>query len=342
MSARLRHARRAATALVVAALVGTLVGCASVADDVTVAERAAPAERVVVVISIDAFNPAALARLGPSRTPHIHALIEEGTSTLNARTEHELTNTLPNHTGMVTGRRVDASKGGHGVTWNDDRRRPRTVHAAAGHRVESVFTVVDDAGLSAGYFASKTKFSLWDRTWRSATDTQRIIEDNDALVTAFRRDLVRESRAFRFLHLSESDSVGHEEGFMSPAYLRAIRRADARVGIIVDTIRRDPELAARTTLILTADHGGAGADHGVPTELANYRVPFVVWGAEVAPGTDLYDLNPDYLDPGRARKGYFDTQPVRNGDVANLALDLLDLPSVPGSEHDVAQDLDVG
>ena len=43
-------------------------------------------------------------------------------------------------------------------------------------------------------------------------------------------------------------------------------------------------------------------------------------------------------DPGREE---LFRQPVRNGAVANLALDLLDLPAVPGSEHDADLDLDV-
>ncbi len=304
-------------------------------------ERRDAVADTVVVISVDALNPTALARLGHSGAPHLNALVEEGASTLNARSEQELTLTLPNHTGMVTGRRVRASTGGHGVTWNDERRRPRTVQAAAGGPVESVFNVVDDAGLSAGFFASKTKFSLWDRSWPDATDAQTIIENNQRLVRAFKRDLGGATRALRFLHLSEPDVVGHDKGFMGRAYLRAVRRTDRRVGSIIHVLRSDARYAGRTTVILTADHGGRGASHVDPTKVWDYRVPFVVWGEGVDAGADLYDLNPDYADPGRARVSYDGVQPVRNGDVANLALDLLGLPAVPGSEHDVDQDLDV-
>ncbi|QIK74066.1 alkaline phosphatase family protein [Nocardioides piscis] len=79
----------------------------------------------VVAISIDGLNPRAITKLGKRGAPALHKLIRTGATTLNARTALELTDTLPNHTGMVTGRRIEAAASGHGVTWNDDRRRPR-------------------------------------------------------------------------------------------------------------------------------------------------------------------------------------------------------------------------
>ncbi|MBC2933144.1 alkaline phosphatase family protein [Nocardioides sp. zg-1228] len=297
----------------------------------------------VVAISVDGLNTDALAKLGRERTPHLHDLMDSGASTLNARTERELTITLPNHTGMVTGRRVEASTGGHGVTWNDDRRRPATVQSAAGQRVESVFTQVKAAGGSTALFASKTKFSLWKRSWPRSIDTTRIQLDNTRLARSVRRDLRDHERAFRFVHLSLPDSAGHDHGFMSSRYLRAVEKVDGLLGVIVGAVRSDPELVGRTAIILTSDHGGLGASHSDPRRLANYRVPFMVAGPGVEAGADLYELNADdYLDPGMRRTTYRQSvQPVRNGDLANLALDLLDLGAVPGSEHNLRLDLDV-
>jgi Arc/MetJ family transcription regulator len=297
----------------------------------------------VLAISIDGLNPDALEQLGAVGTPHLHELMADGTSTLNARTEHEKTITLPNHTGMVTGRRIEAATGGHGVTWNDDRRRPATVQAAAGQRIESVFTSVKAAGGTTALFASKTKFTLWKRSWPASIDTTRIRLDNTVLARSVRRDIVDRDRTFRFVHLSLPDAVGHDRGFMSKAYLRAVERVDALVGEIVGAVESDPLRAASTAVILTSDHGGRGADHSDATKLANYRVAFMVMGPGVAVGTNLYDLNADdYLDPGARRTTYRAAlQPVRNGDLANLALDLLDLDAVPGSEHNAAQGLDV-
>lgn len=293
----------------------------------------------VLAISVDGLNVAALERLGRADAPHFHRLIAEGASTLNARTERELTLTLPNHTGMLTGRRVAKERGGHGVTWNVDRPT-MTVQKAAGHRVSSVFTVVHAAGGSTALFSTKTKFSLFDRSWDRGIDRFRVDEHQNALVRSARRDLVARDREFTFLHLSLPDRAGHEYGFMSPQYVDAVRTTDVLIGKVLATIENDPTLARNLTVVLTADHGGDGRDHSDPRDFANYRVPFVVWGAGV-PAGNLYDLNPDYVDPGTGRPTYAGAQPVRNGDVANLATDLLGLGAVPGSALNAAQDLDV-
>ena len=295
----------------------------------------------VVVISLDGLNPTALDRLGKRGTPVLHRMMRRGASTLNARTAYELTVTLPNHTSMVTGRRIAAADGGHGVTWNDDRPTPSTVHAAAGEDVESVFDVVHDAGHETALFASKTKFALWQRSWPTSIDAFRIRLDNRRLTSAVQRDVLASDRALTFVHLSGTDTVGHAQGWMSPAYLRAVRRADTHVGRILSAIEAAGE-TDETMVIVTADHGGEGRTHAGPGALANYRIPFLVVGPGVPSQTDLYELNPAYRNPGRGRPTYAATrQPIRDGAVANLVTDVLGLPAVSGSQLDTAQDLDV-
>lgn len=301
--------------------------------------RAVPDDRRVLAISVDGLNPAALTRLGKDRTPVLHRLLAEGAATRNARTERELTLTLPNHTGMVTGRRVDAAKGGHGVTWNT-HRPGTTVQRAAGHGVSSVFSVVHGAGGESVVFTGKEKFTLFDRSWPAGVDALTYDEDPLALVRAARRDLLHEDRALTFVHVATPDVAGHEHGFMSPAYLDAVARTDRLIGKLVRAVEGDEELRREVVVVLTADHGGKGRDHFDPTRYANHRVPFLAWGPGIAPA-DLYALNPDRSEPGRTRTSYAGRQPVRNGDLANLALDLLDLPAVPGSEHNADLDLDV-
>ena len=131
----------------------TLAAARSSADD--------PVNRVVA-ISVDGLNPKAITKLGRSGAPNFHRLMREGASTLNARTAREQTRTLPNHTGMLTGRRIDDRRGGHGVTFNSDTGT--TVHRAAGEYVASVFDVVHDRGGSTALFTAKKKFALYQRT----------------------------------------------------------------------------------------------------------------------------------------------------------------------------------
>lgn len=286
-----------------------------------------------MIVTLDAVGSNAVRRLGPAGMPNLHRLMSEGASTLNARTARELTTTLPNHTSIVTGRRVDADRGGHGVIWNDERLTPQTVQGAADHRVGSVFTVVDSDERDPALFTSKKKLSLFERSWPRRVDRFVLRERNSKLVREARADLVEHRRALTFLHLSLPDDAGHKHGFSSPEFDNAARRVDTLLGTLVSTIEARPRLRDHVTLIVTSDHGGAGGGHYDPTEPAIFRVPFVVWGVGVKAGADLYALNGDYRDPGSRRTTYdAERPPVRNGDAANLATRLLGLGRVPGSE----------
>ena len=305
-------------------------------------EQAAPADAGradaphVLAISVDGLNVKAIRKLGNDGTPTFHRLLDEGAGTLNARTEVEQTVTLPNHTSMMTGRRIAAAKGGHGVTWDDDRPG-MTVQRAAGHPVGSVFTAVHDTGGSTALYTTKDKFSLYERSWPKGIDTYTVNQNQKRLVSLARTDLRDGAPTFLFLHVSLPDRNGHEYGGMSAHYLDAVRRTDAQLGTILRTVAGQP-----VTVVLTADHGFAtgATEHSGRRDIENYRIPFVAWGAGVD-HADLYVLNPDLRDPGAGRPGYAGRQPVRNGDVANLAASLLGLPAVAGSNLDEDQSLRV-
>lgn len=297
-----------------------------------------PSAARVLAVSVDALSPAAIRRVGRSGAPNLYRLIRQGAGTLNARTSYELTLTLPNHTGMVTGRRVNARRGGHGVTFNDDR--PGTVQSAAGEPVASIFNQVDEAGGSSAVFSTKTKFSIFKRSWPGAVDRIVIREERDrSLMKAARADLIKKRRDFTFVHFGKVDQVGHARGFQSRADLRAVRQVDTLVGKFLKAIENHADLSD-TVVILTADHGGFGASHSNERSLANYRVPFLVWGPGIE-RANLYKLNGSYRDPGRRRVSYAGKQPIRNGDLANLTADLLGLAAVPGSQFNVRQRLRV-
>jgi Type I phosphodiesterase / nucleotide pyrophosphatase len=308
----------------------------------------------VIAISIDGLNPRAIEKLGQSRTPTFHRLMREGAYTLNARTIREQTSTMPNHTSMLTGRRVDDKRGGHGYNENFDNGG--TVHRAAGHYVASVFDVVHDNGGSTAMFASKAKFRVYRRTWnthgaadrsghndgRAKIDRVTIDRNDTRLVAKLTAELRRSPREFTFVHLSLPDRVGHAHSFMGKQYLAAVQRTDRLLGRILNTVAARPALRRHTLVVLTADHGGrGGAAHYIASKPENYRIPFMAWGPGVAAGRDLYDLSPSFRSPGGSRTSYRGKQPIRNADMANLATDALDLPRVPGSEFDSPRTLNL-
>lgn len=308
----------------------------------------------VVVLSVEGLRPSAIRKAGEAGTPVLHRLMGEGASTLNARTEVERTTTLPNVVGMLTGRRVNADRGGHGV--RADRDTGLTVQAAAGRYVSSTFDIVHNFGLSTALFSSQPRMALVDRSWDdvnggldpyglddgrdkinrfvSTTDDQELIDRLSAMLST-------SPKALTVAQLSLLDDVGRTSGYASQAYRTTLTEVDAMVGRVLTTITSSPTLEGHTLVLLTAGAGGRGHTNEDRTVRGNYTVPFIAWGPDVVAGADLYALNPAYQDPGTLQPGYSATQPIRNGVVANLATAALQLPRIPGSTMNADQSFNV-
>jgi hypothetical protein len=304
--------------------------------------------RYVVHVSVDGLRPDAVRRQPAEALPAFARLRTEAAQTQNARTDPDYRTTLPNHTAQLTGRPVLGARG-HGWTVNVDPAPGATLHATRGAYVASAFDVAHDAGLATAAYVSKSKFSIFDASYdarHGAPDTtgaddgrdkiDRFVyePDTEALVDRVVADLVESPAAYTFVHLRDPDATGHWWGWSvrrGSRYLRAVRRADGRLGRILDAIEADDRLRGRTAVVVTADHGGSGRHH-LGERREHYTVPFYVWGPGVAPA-DLYVLNEDTrADPGAGNPGLGAAlPPVRNGDAANVALGLLGLSPVPGS-----------
>lgn len=304
----------------------------------------APLKPLVLAISVDGLNPEAIIQLGKAGAPNFHRLMAEGASTLNARSAYELTITLPNHTGMLTGRRV-AGPDGHNVTFNSDN--DKTLNSTHGTYVPGLFDLAHDEGLKTAFFAQKDKFNYLIRSWdatHGAPDTTgeddgRDKVDIDAvgeasqMVASTQKALADGTTDLIFLHMRAPDSAGHGSGWLGSSYLKAVRSVDADLGKILETIDGDARVAKRAAILLTADHGGPEGEksHSDEKLYADYRIPFIAWGRDIAPGEDLYQLNAGRQDPKTSRPGYDGAQPIRNVDLANTALAILRLPSIPGA-----------
>lgn len=314
----------------------------AVPDVLRTRQQVARLKPTVIVISVDGFNQDAITALPKPQTRWLRALRTYGTSTTNARTAYAQTNTLPNHAGMITGRRIEGPAGHH-VSFNSEVTSSTIARSNGGRYIASMFDVAHDRGMSTAMYASKTKFQFLNRSYdhvHGAPDPTGADNGRDKIDSFYlaRPDAVAahlvsslksaHRRNLYFWHLSAPDDAGHQHGFMSAKYLTAIAHTDKLLGRMLTAVNATKTLRSSTTVILTADHGGLGASHRDPTKVYNYKIPFYTWGRGVASGPRLYAKNPTYRYPGKQRINYTGRQPIRNHDAANTALRLLHLPAL--------------
>jgi len=315
-----------------------------------------PRYQDVIIISIDGLRSDALQAIAPERIPNFTRLLD-GAHTLNARTDPDFTVTLPNHTGMITGRTV---KGPQGHAWTENSLPEEVeidIESNLGTPVESIFHLAQADEVGTAMFATKQKFGLWPRTWNKEGNTpiiDKVVVDpkkSDVVLPQMLDYLVerRVERDLVFLHLHNIDTTGHDTGWnltKDSEYVKTVIKVDELIGQLFATIDQTPELAASTAIILTADHGGGVPyknHHGQGLQWINYVIPFIVWGSDGKPQGDLYELNSlGRRDPSIGMPTYEAwPPPVRNLDAGNAALSLLGIKPLVGSNVNAGQELAV-
>ncbi|MGD2271699.1 MAG: alkaline phosphatase family protein [Desulfobacterales bacterium] len=88
-----------------------------------------------------------------------------------------------------------------------------------------------------------------------------------------------------FLNLGTIDTVGHAQGWMSEAYLNQIGFLDEAVGILIENMKTADLLNSYHILIL-ADHGGIGRDHGGQTD-EEMNIPWMIIGPGIKCGYEI-------------------------------------------------------
>ena len=212
------------------------------------------------------------------------------------------------------GHAAEPHEHGHRPPDRPGRRRPRR-HLerrppgpgdgaeAAGGPVESVFSTVHATGRETALFATKTKFSLWRRSWPDGAGPLRdpATTPTAVLTRSVRRDIIDDDRAFTFVHLGHTDVVGHARGWMSPAYLDAVRAADGYVGRILDAIASAGE-TGETLVVVTADHGGAVAPTRTPRRTTTTGSPSSSSAPMCRPGPTSTTSTPPTATPAPAAR----------------------------------------
>lgn len=234
---------------------------------------AASISRNVVVVSVDGLRPDAIDTFGAAT---LQRLMREGSYTLSASTIHP-SKTLPSHTSMLTGEPPER----HGVLWN-------TVATAEADAIDlpNIFSVARAHGYSTAAFFSKAKFQplqlpgtldysqapggLFGR-WSS----ERTVSDVAKYLKTSRPNVL-------FIHLTDPDAAGHRAGWMTAEYGRAVLSADRAVNRLLGLAERAYG-TGNFSVIVTADHGGHGTDHG-SADPRDVTIPWIAWGQGVKQG----------------------------------------------------------
>ena len=243
----------------------------------------------VFIVSLDGGKPAVIAA---SNMPVLQKLVAEGAVTWSAQTIYPPM-TLPSHTSMLTG--LGPRK--HRVLWND-YLPARGIIAAP-----TVFTIAKrfDARIATALFAGKSKFlhlvqggSLDFAGFTGPRDRplppgaqliERELSQSQAVAKAAAAYIAVRKPNLSFIHLSDPDSAGHSSGWGSPEQKAAFEVSDQALGEIVRSLEQ-AGIAGRSVIIVSADHGGHGKDHGdnIPDDMT---IPWIVWGKGVRKATTI-------------------------------------------------------
>ncbi|MFZ4765010.1 MAG: alkaline phosphatase family protein [Roseimicrobium sp.] len=263
----------------------------------------------VIIVSIDGGKPSVIAE---SEMPVLKRLASEGAVTWVANTIFP-PKTLPSHSSMLTG----VGPAQHGVDWN-------TYMPIRGKvRVPTIFTLArqHDASISTVLFAGKVKFRhLWqpdsldhfdlngpqeDKPVPATAEVEATVFGSQAVAQNASAYLAKEMPMLSFVHLADPDTVGHQSGWGSPEQKEAFKVTDLALGGLMQSLQT-ASIAQSTVIIISADHGGHGLNHGenIPEDM---NIPWIAWGQGV-------------------KKNHTIARPVTTYDTAATALWLLGVP----------------
>lgn len=237
----------------------------------------------VILISIDGMRPDGVLKCG---NPFVEKMMQTASYTLDARTVFPSV-TLPCHMSMFHS--VPPER--HGITTN--------LYMPPVRPINGLFEQVKAAGKTSAMFYG----------WEPLRDVARpgsliyadyqnaySADNTDGLLTRKVLACIKElAPDFVFLYMVETDEKGgHDNGWMSDAYLKCIHDAFNNVKEVIE------QVGDEYTVIVTADHGGHDRAHGTDRE-EDMTIPMFFYGKEFVPGqrlenVKLLDIAPTIAD----------------------------------------------
>lgn len=221
-----------------------------------------------VLVLVDGMRPDSLTNIEKAQK-----MIAESASTMNAQTVMP-SMTLPCHMSLFHS--VDPAR--HGTATNTYAPQVRPINGlcevlrkhgkkcAFFYNWEELRDLSRPQSLAYSYFCNQYDFGYSESNERVAQAAAEYIYENPA--------------DFTFVYLGETDEVGHDHGWMSEEYIKAVQHSWDLIEKIAGVLSEDD------VLIVTADHGGHERTHGhdVPEDMT---IPIIAQGGCFEKGTTL-------------------------------------------------------
>lgn len=241
--------------------------------------------RTVIIIGVDGLSPRGV---DEGISPSMNRLIGQGAYSFHARGVFP-TSSSPNWASMILG----AGPEQHGITSNDWRLWSRSIMPSKEGqegRFPSIFSELrryrPDAKISVIYDWSGFG-NLFDH---GVVDVAADTEGPEATMARAIEEFKYNRPDLLFVHLDHVDGAGHGQGWHTPEYFAAVKRADDRIGEMIKVID-EARAWDSTVLIVTSDHGGVGKSHGGES-MAELEIPWMIVGAGIANSREISrDIN---------------------------------------------------
>lgn len=232
----------------------------------------------VLIFGIDGLSVAGLQK---AKTPNIDKLFSDGILSLTTRSVMPSV-TLPNWTSHLTSGGPEQ----HGVTnnnWTIDNHELTPIETDAEGYYPSIFKILKDQNPE-----TKTAYYYnWGNLINSINQKyldEVGFEENDGYQDNYEKALAfaktsRDSPSLIFLYTVHIDHAGHNNGWMSKEYIKAIEDADEAIGDFIHNMKSEG-LFKDTNFLLITDHGGNEKGHG-GLSMEEMEVPWAIVGPKV-------------------------------------------------------------
>lgn len=245
--------------------------------------QAAPRAKHVVLIALDGWGAYSVPKAHD--IPNIKWLMEHGSWTLHQRATMP-TWSAPNWCSMFSGG-VPVE---HGFWNNTEQPEMKPIYTNKDGYFPTIYSVIREQMPDA----ITANFAEWSGI-KHLIDTLTI--NKVGLYNQKYQTMVADSACayiramkptFTAVCIDQMDHVGHHDGHNTPAYYDHLPKVDKLVGNVLQAIR-DAGMWDDTVILMTADHGGHGTDHGI-FALSDAEIPFIMYGKGVKENFEITDV----------------------------------------------------